>query len=210
MNSDESSTDENTSDLEEISITVKKHKWSGNAEELKWCVRNLLITDCKVNENHVSSCFTCMPLTVTLHNDKTVEFQGEDEGKIDELISSIPGLVDCEAGCFPIYESESRHIKQRVGKEPILGDPHQFCAAFYHTYEWGKRKHHCLDEEKCIISKRVKEKSKVKEKIPWNLQPIKVAAFVKFKNDEGHVVYEAKYTNCRHKKSMLRISLKKT
>ena len=183
-----------------MSVTVKKHKWSGNAEELKWCVRNLLITDCEVNENHVSSCFTCMPLTVTLDKDKTVEFQGENKEKIDELILSIPALVDCEADCFSIYESESRHIKQRVDKEPILGDPHQFCAAFYHTYEWGNRKHHCLDEEKCIISKRVKEKSKVKEKMPWNLQPIKVAAFVKFKNDEGHVVYEAKYTNCRHKK----------
>ena len=164
MSSDESSTDEITSELKEISITVKKHNWSGNAEELKWCVRNLLITDCEVNENHVSSCFTCMPLTVTLYDDKTVEFKGEDEEKIDELISSIPGLVDCEAGCFPIYESESRHIKQRVGKEPILGYPHQFCAAFYHTYEWGNRKHHCLDEKNCIISKGVKEESKGKKK----------------------------------------------
>ena len=200
MTSDEGSTDEISSDLEETSITAKKLIWSGNAEELKWCVRNLLITDCEVNEDNVSSSFRCMPLTVTLYDDKTVKFQGENKKKIRKLKSSIPGLVHCEAGCCEIYESESRHITQRVGKEPILGDPHQFCAAFYHTYEWGNRKHHCLDEENCIISKRVKEESKGKKKMPWNLQPITVAAFVKFKNDEGHVVYEAKYTNCRHKK----------
>ena len=105
----------------------------------------------------------------------------------------------CKDGCCEIYENESTHTKQRLGDEAILGDPYQFCAAFYHTHEWWVRsrnmyrlrKHQCLDEERCIISKRAK-----KSKPPnWKRQPKTVAAVVKFEN-EDHMEYEAKYTNC--------------
>ena len=104
----------------------------------------------------------------------------------------------CQAGCHEIYKNESAHTTQRLedNEKPILGNPHEFCAAFFHTHEWGfgnkKREHQCLDEEHCIISERAKES----EPPQWKVQPKTVAAFVKFENGGGHIVYEAKYTNC--------------
>ena len=99
----------------------------------------------------------------------------------------------CCDGCWEIYEKESTHTTRL---EAILGHPYQFCAAFYHTHEWGfgntKREHQCLDEERCIISKRAKESQPPQ----WKFQPLTVAAFVEFKNDKAHIVYAAKYTNC--------------
>ena len=128
------------------------------------------------------------PLTITLYNNETVLFQGKNDKRIKEYI-----LNKLEVGCFPIYENESRHIIRRVDKEPILGYEYQFCAAFFHTHEWWvgnrEREHQCLDERRCIISKRaVHERS-------FRVQPKTVVAVVKFEN-EKQVVYEAKYTNC--------------
>ena len=119
---------------------------------------------------------------------------GKNDG-LTEKFGKLSTNQACEAGCCEIYENESTHTKQRLGDEPILGNLHEFCAAFYHTHEWGfgntKREHQCLDEKRCIISKRAKE-----EETPnWKLQPKTVAAVVKFEN-EDHIVYEAKYTNC--------------
>ena len=119
-------------------------------------------------------------------------------GKNDDLAEKFGELSmnqACKDGCCEIYENESTHTKQRLGDEPILGNLHEFCAAFYHTHEWGfentKRGHQCLDKKRCIISKRAK-----KSKPPnWKRQPKTVAAVVKFEN-EDHIVYEAKYTNC--------------
>ena len=128
-------------------------------------------------------------MTITLYQKKTVLFQGENEKRIKEYI-----LNKLEVGCFPIYENESRHIIRRVKKEPVLGYPYHFCAAFFHTHEWQVgdkvRKHQCLDETRCIISKRAVHEGS------FRVQPKTVVAVVKFENNEKQVVYEAKYTNC--------------
>ena len=128
-------------------------------------------------------------LTITLYNSETVLFQGKNEKRIKEYISS-----KLEVGCFPIYEKERKHIIRRVDEEPILGYPYQFCAAFFHTHEWQVgdkvRKHQCLDETRCIISKRAVHEGS------FRVQPKTVVAVVKFENNEKEVVYEAKYTNC--------------
>ena len=116
-------------------------------------------------------------------------------GKNDDLAEKFGKLSmnqACKDGCCEIYENESTHTKQRLGDEAILGYPYQFCAAFYHTHEWGfgnkKREHQCLDEERCIISRRALDEG-------FKVQPKTVVAIVKFENNEG-VKYEAKYTNC--------------
>ena len=117
---------------------------------------------------------------------------------LTENLDELPINQACQAGCHEIYENESAHTTQRLedNEEPILGNPHEFCAAFFHTHEWwvrnGLREHQCLDEELCIISKRAKESQPPR----WTVQPKTVAAFVKFENGGGHIVYEAKYTNC--------------
>ena len=152
------------------------------------------ITDCKdmMFKYTLPSKSKC---TITLYEStKTVQFQGTDEKKIKELIfSMLPVSAAHKAGCCPIYENERRHIKQRVDKEPILGYPYQFCAAFFHTHRRGEgnrvREHQCLDEKRCIISKRALDEG-------FRVQPETVVAVVKFENDKKEVVYEAKYTNC--------------
>ena len=75
--------------------------------------------------------------------------------------------------------------------ERILGSKHQFCAAFYHVHEWGKREHYCLDETNCIIAKRVKDNDN-----KWSLQALNVVAVVKFEDEKGIILYEGRYTNC--------------
>ena len=179
-----------------MSIADKKFKWSGDSAELKSFVKNLLITDRENNDKRVLSRYQCTPLsvTITLYKNKTVLFQGEDEEKIKQLTLSH---LDKEAhhkylGCCPIYENEYNHIIRRVDEEPILGYPYQFCAAFFHTHkrEVGDevKKHQCLDESRCIISKRALDEG-------LKVQPKTVVAVVKFENNEG-VKYQAKYTNC--------------
>ena len=127
-------------------------------------------------------------LTITFYNNKTVRFYQN----ADNIIQYISNKL-VEVGCCPIYENERRHIKQRVDKEPILGYPYQFCAAFFHTHRRGvrnrEREHQCLDEKRCIISKRALDEG-------FRVQPKTVVAVVKFENDKKEVVYEAKYTNC--------------
>ena len=128
-------------------------------------------------------------MTITLYRRRTVLFQGKNAKGIKEYI-----LNKLEVGCCPIYKNENRHIIRRVGKEPILGYSHQFCAAFFHTHRWEVgnrvREHQCLDERRCIISKRALDEGS------FRVQPKTVVAVVKFENNEKEVVYEAKYTNC--------------
>jgi hypothetical protein len=70
--------------------------------------------------------------------------------------------VENTCDCHAIY-NERGHIKQRAGKERILGSKGQFCAAFYHVHEWyyrqekQYREHFCLDEDNCIIAQEAKE-----------------------------------------------------
>ena len=94
--------------------------------------------------------------------------------------------------CHKIYVDVG-HIKQRVADERILGSNHQFCAAFYHVHEWGfgQRQHYCLDETNCIIAKRVNDNYN-----NWSLQALNVVAVVKFEDENGIILYEARYTNC--------------
>ena len=203
MTAGRSTTGEMTELLEKLSITDKNQfKWSGDGAELKSFIKNLLIIDWENKDENVLARFKCMPLSLTItlcksnksSEKKTVLFQGKDVEKIKQLILSHR---DDKAhhhylGCCPIYENEYNHIIRRVDKEPVLGDPYQFCAAFYHTHEWGfgntKREHQCLDEARCIISKRALDEG-------FNVQSKTVVAIVKFENNEG-VKYEAKYTNC--------------
>ena len=78
-----------------------------------------------------------------------------------------------------------------MGDERILGSKHQFCAAFYHVHKWGRREHYCLDETNCIVAKRVKGNYN-----NWSLQALNVVAVVKFEDENGIILYEARYTNC--------------
>ena len=57
---------------------------------------------------------------------------GKNDG-LTEKFGKLSTNQACEAGCCEIYENESTHTKQRLGDEPILGNLHEFCAAFYHT-----------------------------------------------------------------------------
>ena len=192
----ESSTNEVTELFQKMKINLdsKKFKWSGTLVELKSFIGNLLCTDCE-NKTNAKAGFKCTPLSLTITlNNKTVLFEGEDAENIKQLILSH---FDKEAhhqylGCCPVYESEYKHIIRRVDEEPILGYEYQFCAAFFHTHEWGfgntKREHQCLDERRCIISKRALDEG-------FKVQPKTVVAVVKFQNKK-EVVYEAKYTNC--------------
>ena len=193
----ESSTDEVTELFKKMTIADNVNfKWSGTLVELKSFIGNLLCTDCG-NENYAKGSFKCTPLSlrVTLYNDQIVLFQGEDAENIKQLISSY---YNDEAyhhyfGCCPIYEKEYNHIIRRVDENPILGYPYQFCAAFFHTHRWWvgnrEREHQCLDERRCIISKRALDEG-------FRVQPKTAVAVVKFKNNKNKVVYEAKYTNC--------------
>jgi tRNA(Arg) A34 adenosine deaminase TadA len=67
------------------------------------------------------------------------------------------GGNNCNGECHEIYPAQDGHIKQRVGDERFLESKDQFCAAFYHVHEWGRRKYFCLDEDSCIIAKRTKD-----------------------------------------------------
>ena len=203
MTAGRSTTGEMTELLEKLSITDKNQfKWSGDGAELKSFIKNLLIIDWENKDENVLARFKCMPLSLTItlcksnksSEKKTVLFQGKDVEKIKQLISSHR---DKEAhhhylGCCPIYENEYKHIIRRVDEKPILGYPYQFCAAFFHTHKRGVgdevKKHQCLDESRCIISKRALDEG-------FKVQPKTVVAIVKFENNEG-VKYEAKYTNC--------------
>ena len=68
-----------------------KFKWSGNSAQLQSFVKNLLITDGENNDESALSCYECTPLsvTITLYENKTVQFQGQDKEKIEQLILSI-------------------------------------------------------------------------------------------------------------------------
>ena len=99
----------------------------------------------------------------------------------------------CNGNCSEIYPAN--HIKQRVDDERILGTLDQFCAAFYHVYEWEYRENNsvpatqnyfCLDQKKCIIGKKARE----------GAQPRIVVAVAKFESQRGKILYEARYTNC--------------
>ena len=198
MADSETKTDEMIELFQKMTVTTdaEKFKWSGTLMELKSFIGNLLCTDCE-NKKYVKGGFKCTPLSlrVTLYSNKTVLFQGKDAENITQLILSHrtdEAYHHC-FGCCPIYENEYKHIIRRDDEEPILGYPYQFCAAFYHTHRWGVgngvREHQCLDERRCIISKRALHEV-------FKVQPKTVAAVVKFENRKKKVVYQAKYTNC--------------
>ena len=97
------------------------------------------------------------------------------------------GENNCNGECSEIYPTQNEHIKQRVG---ILGSKGQFCAAFYHVHQWGNRPRYCLDETNCIIGHRA-----TIENNP-SVQAKTVVAVVKFENENGNILYEARYQNC--------------
>ena len=109
------------------------------------------------------------------------------------------GENNCNGQCHPIYPAQDGHIKQRekdesAENERILGSNGQFCAAFYHVHQWRERKYCCLDETNCIIAKRaVREKN-------WRVQRKTVVAIVKFEDENGEILYEARYKNCAPQK----------
>ena len=101
----------------------------------------------------------------------------------------------CNGACCPIYGGNQLigHIK-RQGQQQILGTVGQFCAVFYHVHEWGNhQQHHCLDNGNCEIGIRATNQSK------FNVQPKQVIAVVKFEDNEGSILYEARYSNCEPK-----------
>jgi pyrimidine deaminase RibD-like protein len=85
-----------------------------------------------------------------------------------------------------------------VQDERFLGSKGQFCAAFYHVHEWSfrenKREHCCLDETNCIIAKRAVHENN------WRVQRKTVVAVVKFEDENGEILYEARYKNCAPQK----------
>jgi pyrimidine deaminase RibD-like protein len=104
---------------------------------------------------------------------------------------------NCNGQCSEIYPAQDGHIKQREQDERFLGSKGQFCAAFYHVhewgFEWGTREHYCRDETNCIISKRATSND-------WRVQAKTVVAVVKFQDENGVILYEARYKNCVPKK----------
>ena len=105
---------------------------------------------------------------------------------------------NCNGQCSEIYPAQDGHIKQRAGNEKILESNGQFCAAFYHVhewnFEWGNREHYCLDETNCIIAQRATNENN------WRVQAKTVVAVVKFQDENGEILYEARYKNCAPQK----------
>jgi hypothetical protein len=97
----------------------------------------------------------------------------------------------CNGECHPIYPTEDQHIKQRVKNERFLGSKGQFCAAFYHVHQWNHSEHSCLDDNHCIVAKEAKKSPK-----GWYVQARKVVAVVKFEDENGDILHEARYKNC--------------
>ena len=103
----------------------------------------------------------------------------------------------CIGACCPIYSGGNQligHIIQRQGQQPILGTVGQFCAAFYHVHEWGDPHHYCcLDINNCLIGIRTNNENNLR------LQPKQVIGVVKFEDNQGNTLYEARYSNCEPK-----------
>ena len=85
---------------------------------------------------------------------------------------------------FLVYK-DSIHIQSKKSIQKA-----EFCGAFYHTPESPTRKHHCFDEEKCVVAVEAKSKSN------WLVQPKTVVAVVKYEGKEESDSFEAMYTNC--------------